>query len=140
MEIYREGHLDGVGIEVVRLLEVLERIVFTMATKYEIESRNIRMDDVADAVREKITAPWWGTPTELVAALGVQLAARSLSTTLSTLRENGWLDHTVRRWHTGRARMIALIPPGWVWDNAARCWIVDGVPVPAQDPSQAVSQ
>jgi len=117
-----------------------------MATKYEIENRNARQDAVTLAVQEKITKPWWGTMTELVEFLAVQLpfphvlTPRTLSATLAKLEDGGWIDHTVRHWHTGKARMVALIPPGWRWDNEHRQWVVNGSPVPTQEPSQTVPQ
>lgn len=106
------------------------------STKYETANRNARLDAVMAAVQEKVTAPWWGTPTQLVEFLAVQLpfphvlTARSLSATLTALEENGWMDHTVRHWRAKGARMIALIPLGWEWDAAAGRWTVNGVPQP----------
>lgn len=108
------------------------------APDYEIENRKIKQDTVYEAVTEKITAPWWGTHTELVELLDLPKPApylpaftpRSLSVVIQALTDGGHWDFQVHRWHNGRSRMLAILPPGWAWDDAQRCWTVNGVPVP----------
>jgi hypothetical protein len=103
--------------------------------------RQARDNAVLQTMQTKITQPWWGTATELVALLDLQtvppLTARGLSDVLRRLEETS--DWTVVRWRMshGRSRMLALLPPGWVWDGENRRWVVHGVPqAPYPSPSQ----
>lgn len=105
--------------------------------KYETENRIIREQAVLTALRDRVAAPWWGTHAALLEVL--QMAApfnqapstpRGLSNVLEALEQDGRLPGwEIRRWRTNNARVVALVPPGWKWDDVGRRWIRDGVPV-----------
>jgi hypothetical protein len=105
------------------------------ATKYEIRDRAYRGHAVRTSVLEKIAKPWWGSYTELLDVLRPlpphrRFNPQALSAMLSDLESNGSLDGwTLRRWRTPKSRMIALVPPGWVWDDEAKRWFLHGTPV-----------
>jgi hypothetical protein len=97
---------------------------------------------VLDALNQKIVEPWWGTHSQLLKILDIQvppympqLSPQGLSKIIAMLEEAQVVyDWTIHRWHSGKARMIALMPPGWVWDDANRRWTMGGVPVDPAPP------
>ena len=110
-----------------------------VAAKWETRQQQQREDAILDAVKAMIVNPWWGTHTELLTIIRSHIpphvwfkpcTPRSLSAVLSEVAQQGRLDGWgVYRWRSSEARMISLIPPGWVWDGLGRRWLLHGVPV-----------
>ena len=108
-------------------------------SKYEIKAQQERQDWVVEAIEKMIVEPYTGTHTRLLTVLRSYIpphiwfkpyTPRALSVVLSAVEQSGRLSGWgVYRWRTADTRMISLVPPGWVWDNAGRRWSHNGVPV-----------